>query len=464
MLFSSITFLYYFLPIVLILYYVVPAGWKNPVLFLASLIFYAWGEPKYVFLMILSVGIGYVAGLLMDKLPRKPLLILSIGLCLFFLIYFKYTNFLVTNLNRALHTQIPLLKVVMPIGISFYTFQIISYIIDVYRGEVAKQKSFLALATYISMFPQLIAGPIVRYADINEQLGHRTYRAEALADGIRRLILGLGKKVLIANQLGELCQVFRASDEKTWLFYWIYAIAITLHIYFDFSGYSDMAIGLGKLLGFTFMENFRHPFMSKSVTEFWRRWHISLGTWFRDYVYIPLGGNRKGMKRQILNIAVVWMLTGFWHGAEWNFVIWGIYFALLLIIEKLWLYRKLQQSKLLSHIYMFFIIVVSFVIFNAADTSQMISDLRNLFLLGEATVHTAGTECLYYLKSYGGILLLSAVGATDLPKRCVQSLKRYATGSRVLAVAEPIVLIFLLLLSTAYLVDGSFNPFLYFRF
>ena len=332
MLFSSITFLYYFLPIVLILYHVVPTGWKNPVLFLASLIFYAWGEPKYVFLMILSVGIGYVAGLLMDKLPRKPLLILSIGLCLFFLIYFKYTNFLVTNLNRTLHTQIPLLKVVMPIGISFYTFQIISYIIDVYRGEVAKQKSFLALATYISMFPQLIAGPIVRYADINEQLGHRTYRAEELADGIRRLILGLGKKVLIANQLGELCQVFRASDEKTWLFYWIYAIAITLHIYFDFSGYSDMAIGLGKLLGFTFMENFRHPFMSKSVTEFWRRWHISLGTWFRDYVYIPLGGNRKGMKRQILNIAVVWMLTGFWHGAEWNFVIWLIYFALILII------------------------------------------------------------------------------------------------------------------------------------
>ncbi len=465
MLFSSITFLYYFLPIVLILYFIAPKKLKNFVLFISSLVFYAWGEPKYVFLMILSVAIGYVAGLLMDKLPKKPVLFVSVGACLFFLVYFKYTNFFVTNINAVLKTEIPLLNVVMPIGISFYTFQIISYIIDVYRGDVGKQKNFLYLATYISMFPQLIAGPIVRYSDINDQLGHREFKSSELADGIRRFAIGLGKKVLIANQLGELCQVFRDSNEKTVLFYWVYAAATMLHIYFDFSGYSDMAIGLGKLLGFKFMENFNYPFMSKSVTEFWRRWHMSLGTWFRDYVYIPLGGNRAGAKRQIFNIFVVWMLTGFWHGAEWNFIIWGLLFAVLLIVEKLWLYKKLQAAKGWNHIYMLLIAAISFVIFNAANTGQMISDLKNMFFMGESMKNgLVGTECLYYLKSYGLILLISIIGATSVPKNYYSRLKESAWVSKILAVAEPVVLLGMLLLSTAYLIDGSFNPFLYFRF
>lgn len=469
MLFSSITFLYYFLPVVLLLYLIVPQKCRNFVLCIASLVFYAWGEPKYIFLMILSVAIGYIAGILLDRITaqtgRKCVLVLSVSLCLFFLVYFKYTNFFITNINQVLHTQIPLLKVVMPIGISFYTFQIISYVIDVYRKDVAKQKNFLYLATYIAMFPQLIAGPIVRYSDINEQLAHREYRKSEIAAGIRRMILGLGKKVLIANQLGELCRIFRDSGEKTILFYWVYAIAVMLHIYFDFSGYSDMAIGLGKFLGFSFPENFDHPFMSKSVTEFWRRWHMSLGSWFRDYVYIPLGGNRRGIKRQLLNIFVVWMLTGFWHGAEWNFIIWGLLFAGLLILEKLWLYKKLQNAGWISHVYMFFIISISFVIFNASGTSQMTTDVANLFLLGDAAkTGLLGTECLYYLKSYFWILLIAAIGSTDYPKKWYGKTKDHTSVAKILVFVEPIVLLAILLLATAYLVDGSFNPFLYFRF
>ena len=379
MLFSSITFLYYFFPITFILYFLVPKQLKNLVLCIASLIFYAWGEPKYVFLMLISIGIGYVAGLLMDKLPKKPVMIVSVVLCLAFLVYFKYTNFFISNVNELLQTQIPLLKVVMPIGISFYTFQIISYILDVYYGSVEKQKNFLYLATYITMFPQLIAGPIVRYSDINQQLGERKLERSELADGIRRFILGLGKKVLLANQLGELCQVFRDSGEQTICFYWLYALATMLHIYFDFSGYSDMAIGVGKLLGFSFPENFNYPFMSKSVTEFWRRWHMTLGSWFRDYVYIPLGGNRVGKGRQLFNIFVVWMLTGFWHGAEWNFILWGLMFAILLIVEKSWLLDKLKKAKVWNHIYLLFVIAISFVIFNAGSTAQMGAELAGLF-------------------------------------------------------------------------------------
>lgn len=465
MLFSSITFIYYFLPIVLVLYYLVPQRLKNVVLFLSSLVFYAWGEPRYVFLMIGSVIIGYIAGLSMDKLPRKLVLSISVGLCLVSLIYFKYTNFFVSNISGMLQMELPLLKLALPIGISFYTFQIISYIVDVYRGTVKKQRNFLYLATYISMFPQLIAGPIVRYADINKQLTNRRLISREIACGICRFVLGLGKKVLIANQLGELCQVFRASDEKTIVFYWVYAVAISLQVYFDFSGYSDMAIGLGKLLGFSFPENFNYPFMSKSVTEFWRRWHISLGSWFRDYVYIPLGGNRKGLARQLVNILVVWMLTGFWHGAEWNFVIWGLLFAILLMIEKLWLYDKLQTSRMVSRIYMFFVVTVSFVIFSATDISELLMDVGNLFFLGDvASKEFVGAECFYYLRSYASILLIAILGATHLPKVWYQKLRKKIRNACVVAVIEALAVITMLFLSTAYLIDGSFNPFLYFRF
>ena len=462
MLFSSITFLYYFLPIVLLLYYAVPRRFKNFILLLASFVFYAWGEPKYVFLMLLSVAIGYSAGYLMDRLPKKPVMIVSIGLCLAFLLYFKYTNFFIINANALLQTQFPLLKVVMPIGISFYTFQIISYIVDVYRGDVEKQKNYLNLATYISMFPQLIAGPIVRYSDINKELEERAITGEQIAEGIRRFIIGLGKKVLLANQLGELCGVFRDSGEQTLAFYWVYAVATMLHIYFDFSGYSDMAIGLGKLLGFSFLENFNYPFMSKSVTEFWRRWHMSLGSWFRDYVYIPLGGNRRGKGRQLLNIFVVWMLTGFWHGAEWNFILWGLLFAVLLVVEKLWLLERLNKSVILSRLYLLLVVCISFVIFSAPGVKGLGADLRGLFTVNATGI--VGAECLYYLKSYGPILLLSILGATNWPKRLYGRLRENAVIDHMSVVVEPILLLAVLLLSTAYLVDGSFNPFLYFRF
>ena len=462
MLFSSVTFLYYFLPIVLILYYVVPKKLKNLVLFLASLVFYAWGEPKYVFLMLVSVGIGYVAGLLMDKLPKKAVMIIAVILCLGFLIYFKYTNFFISNVNALLKLKMPVLNVIMPIGISFYTFQIISYILDVYYGKVEKQKNILSLATYIAMFPQLIAGPIVRYADINEQLGNRRLSSEKIAEGIKRFVIGLSKKVLIANQLGELCQIFVDSTNKSVAFYWLYAVAAALHIYFDFSGYSDMAIGLGKLMGFTFMENFNYPFMSKSITEFWRRWHISLGTWFRDYVYIPLGGNRCGAKRQIFNIVVVWFLTGFWHGAQWNFILWGAYFAVLLVVEKLWLYKKLDQSKVLGRVYALFLITISFVIFNVNTLGEIGEFLKNMFFLGGSEIVNA--EYAYYLKSYGWILLIALIGATNLPKKLYERCRKYRVTDGCLAVLEPLIMVGLLLMCTAYLVDGSFNPFLYFRF
>ncbi len=462
MLFSSVTFLYYFLPITVLLYLVAPKKLKNFVLCLASFVFYAWGEPKYVFLMLLSVGIGYVSGILMDKLPRKPVMIAGVSLCLFFLIYFKYTNFFISNVNSLLKTEIPVLNVIMPIGISFYTFQIISYILDVYNKAVEKQKNFLHLATYISMFPQLIAGPIVRYSDINAELEKRSHSVSQVADGIRRFIIGLSKKVLIANQLGELCQMFQASGEKTVAFYWLYALAAALHIYFDFSGYSDMAIGLGKFLGFSFPENFDYPYMSRSITEFWRRWHMSLGTWFRDYVYIPLGGNRKGMGRQIFNIAVVWFLTGFWHGAEWNFILWGVYFAVLLVIEKMWLYKKLNKSKVIGHIYTLFLISISFVIFNLTSLSEIGVYLKNMFFLGESEL--IGTEFVYYFRSYFWIVLIGIIGATNLPKRLYEKCNKNKVLEACLTIVEPLALVFLLLLCTAYLVDGSFNPFLYFRF
>jgi len=462
MLFSSITFLYYFLPIVLLVYYVMPKQLKNFVLFLASLVFYAWGEPKYVFLMLLSVGIGYLSGILMDKLPRKAVMIVAVVLCLGFLIYFKYTNFFIDNVNSLLKVNIPALNVIMPIGISFYTFQIISYILDVYYGRVEKQKNILYLATYIAMFPQLIAGPIVRYTDINEQLGKRKLSSNIIADGIGRFIIGLSKKVLVANQLGELCQIFVDSTNKSVAFYWLYALAAALHIYFDFSGYSDMAIGLGKLLGFTFMENFNYPFMSKSITEFWRRWHMSLGSWFRDYVYIPLGGNRCGIKRQIFNILVVWFLTGFWHGAQWNFILWGAYFAVLLVVEKLWLYKKLNQSKVLGRIYAIFLIIISFVIFNVNSLGEIGEYLKNMFFLGGSEIVNA--EYAYYLKSYGIILLIAIICATNFPKKLYEMFRKIRITNLCLIVIEPLALVTLLLMCTAYLIDGSFNPFLYFRF
>ena len=465
MLFSSIPFLYYFLPLVLAVYFLTPARFRNAVLLLASLIFYAWGEPKYVLLMLASILSGYGFGLLQERYRgqkgAKLVCGLSVAVSLSFLLYFKYADFFLENFNAATGLGVPLLRIALPIGISFYTFQIISYTVDVYRGEPA-QKNLIHLAAYVAMFPQLIAGPIVRYSDIAQQLEHRSHSTALAAEGVRRFLIGLGKKILIANQLGELCSVFRASDEKSVLFYWLYAVAFALHIYFDFSGYSDMAIGLGKVFGFHFLENFNYPYISASITEFWRRWHISLGTWFRDYVYIPLGGNRVGRARQLLNILVVWMLTGFWHGAAWNFVVWGLMFAVLLIKEKLWLLKPLSKCRPLAHLYVVFFVVISFVIFNAENMGQALSDIGGLF--GAGGIPLVSAEAVYCLRSFALVLILAVLGATPLLRNGLVRLSQYPTAGKVLNALEPFTLFVLLLVMTGYLVDGSFNPFLYFRF
>ena len=465
MLFSSIPFLYYFLPLVLAVYFLTPARFRNAVLLLASLIFYAWGEPKYVLLMLASILSGYGFGLLQERYRgqkgAKLVCGLSVAVSLSFLLYFKYADFFLENFNAATGLGGPLLRIALPIGISFYTFQIITYTVDVYRGEPA-QKNLIHLAAYVAMFPQLIAGPIVRYSDIAQQLEHRSHSTALAAEGVRRFLIGLGKKILIANQLGELCSVFRASDEKSVLFYWLYAVAFALHIYFDFSGYSDMAIGLGKVFGFHFLENFNYPYISASITEFWRRWHISLGTWFRDYVYIPLGGNRVGRARQLLNILVVWMLTGFWHGAAWNFVVWGLMFAVLLIMEKLWLLKPLSKCRPLAHLYVVFFVVISFVIFNAENMGQALSDIGGLF--GAGGIPLVSAEAVYCLRSFALVLILAVLGATPLLRNGLVRLSQYPTAGKVLNALEPFTLFVLLLVMTGYLVDGSFNPFLYFRF
>ena len=465
MLFSSIPFLYYFLPVVLAVYFLVPPRLRNSVLLCSSLLFYGWGEPKYVLLMAVSILSGYGFGLLLEHYRNRPAAkvccICSVAVSLGFLLYFKYADFFLENFNSVTGLELPLLEIALPVGISFYTFQIISYTVDVYRGEPAQQ-NFIHLAAYISMFPQLIAGPIVRYSDIADQLKDRQHSTDLAACGIRRFILGLGKKILIANQLGELCSAFRSCQETSILFHWIYGIAFCLHIYFDFSGYSDMAIGLGKIFGFHFMENFNYPYISASITEFWRRWHISLGTWFRDYVYIPMGGNRVSRGRWFWNLLVVWMLTGFWHGAAWNFLLWGLFFALLLILEKLWLLKGLQKHSVLAHIYVLFFVMLSFLLFDAQTLPEAVSHIGGLFGMGGISL--SSPETIYYLSSFAPILVLALLGATPLPKTLFLKLAQRPVIGKLITWTEPFALLALLLVMTAFLVDGSFNPFLYFRF
>ena len=468
MVFSSIPFLYYFLPCVLFVYFLVPQKAKNTVLLVFSLLFYAWGEPVYVLLMLFTILIGYISGLLLEKsmnhsyLYRKPKWILTGSLAVFvgIFVYFKYTDFFIMNVNAVTGLSIPLLQVLLPIGISFYTFQIISYLVDVYRKEVPAQKNFISLAAYVTMFPQLIAGPIVRYSAVSKQLDNRIYTWDMIEGGITRFIIGLSKKVLIANELGELCDIFRSSNEKSVVYYWLYAIAFMLHIYFDFSGYSDMAIGLGKIMGFTFPENFNYPYISGSITEFWRRWHMSLGTWFRDYVYIPLGGNRVARIIWYRNIFIVWLFTGLWHGASWNFMVWGLYFGILLVMEKNWFLKILEKKRWLGHVYVLFALVIGFVIFNASDMVQALDDIR--CMMGIARLPFSSTETMYYLRSYGITILAGILGATPIVKMAAARMQNYQNV--LVSIMKSAVLIGLLLLSTAYLVDGSFNPFLYFRF
>lgn len=464
MLFSSIPFIYYFLPCVLIAYFIVPFKLKNLVLLIFSLVFYSWGEPRYIFLMMFSIAIAFAEGLLIEKVDGKKAKWVLAGSCTIhcaLLIYYKYAGFFAENLNM-LGFNIPLLKVALPIGISFYTFQILSYLVDVYRKDCKAQKNIISFGAYVSMFPQLIAGPIVRYIDIAKQLEHREHTIEKISLGIRRFILGLSKKVILANSLGELCSIFRMSSDGSVLYYWLYALAFVLQIYFDFSGYSDMAIGLGKIFGFDFTENFRYPYMSRSISEFWRRWHISLGSWFRDYIYIPLGGNKVKKGRWLINITIVWFLTGLWHGAAWNFVIWGLMFAVLLLIEKIGFSKVLEKHSIISHVYIIFMVLVSFVVFNATDMKEAVSYL-SIMLTGNGLPLTS-LEFFYYLKSYGIIIIIAIVGVGPWVSNIVEKLRKNENGRKLLNIAEPIVLIILLLVVSAYLINDSYNPFLYFRF
>ncbi|MEA4823153.1 MAG: MBOAT family O-acyltransferase [Clostridiaceae bacterium] len=472
MLFSSISFLYFFLPIVLAVYFITPKQARNYVLLIMSLIFYFFGEPVYTVLLIFSSLFDYLHSLYIEKKrgthAAKIALISSIVINLAMLGFFKYADFLITSVNGVFGLTIPLLGIALPIGISFFTFQTMSYTIDVYRGKVHAERNFATLATFVCLFPQLIAGPIVRYSDIAAELraddgAGRSARLTDVSDGLRRFVMGLGKKVLIANACGELCGVFRASDEKTVLFYWIYAVAFTLQIYFDFSGYSDMAIGLGRVFGFTFPENFNYLYLSRSITEFWRRWHMTLGGWFRDYIYIPLGGNRVSKGKWLRNICIVWMLTGLWHGAAWNFVLWGLFFGLMLMIEKLWLGKLLDKApEFMRHIYVMVLIILSFVLFNADGFTGAIEDFSGLFAFGKLPFFNMFT--LYTLNSYAVLLIVSAIGAMPLAKHAWMWLRERPAGAKVLTVLEPVALAVVLLIVTAYLIDGSFNPFLYFRF
>lgn len=463
MLFSGIPFLFYFLPCVLLIYFIVPQKGRNAVLLAASLFFYGWGEPKFLLFMVFSIVQGYVFARLIGRGRRKKLfLTLSLVLSFALLGYCKYADFFIENFNAVTGLSLPLLKIALPIGISFYTFQIASYEIDVYRGDVAAQHNFIDFAAYVAMFPQLIAGPIVRYRDIAPQLKERTHSLEAAASGASRFAVGLGKKVLVANVLAQLVSAYKASAEQTALYAWLYAIAFTLQIYFDFSGYSDMAIGLGRIFGFTFPENFRYPYIAKSITEFWRRWHMSLGTWFRDYLYIPLGGSRCSRIRHIFNILVVWMATGFWHGAAWNFVFWGLFYAVLLMAEKFFLLPALKKGRALPHVYVLLAVTLGFVLFDAASLKDALHQLGTLF--GAGTASGLGTEALYMLRSYGVVLALAVLGATPLPAMLWKKVQEAKSLAPVLTVAEPICTFALLALCTAFLVDGSFNPFLYFRF
>ena len=458
MLFSSITFIYYFLPILLIVYFIMPNKYKNTVLLIFSLLFYFLGEPKYIIVLILSCVINYLLSIRISKKKSKLLLVIACLYNIGQLLVFKYTDFFIDNINNVLNTNIPFMYIVMPIGISFFTFQALGYVVDVYNEKHKPAKNIFDFMTYVCLFPQLIAGPIVRYSDVENELYNRTTSYNKFSEGIKRFTIGLSKKVLIANVLGEFATLL---IEETVLSSWLKPILFTLQIYFDFSGYSDMAIGLGLILGFEFLENFNYPLISSSITEFWRRWHISLSTWFRDYIYIPLGGNRVTVLKWIRNLFIVWFLTGFWHGASWNFIIWGLYFGVLLAIEKIFFKKYLDKTKIIKYIYTSIIVIISFLIFNSNTTTEIINSLKNMFFIND--IPLISNESLYYFKSNLLLLIISIISATPLLKNIIIKIKN--TKLKILIdVLEPIVYLLLLILCTAYLIDASFNPFLYFRF
>lgn len=463
MVFSSIVFIFMFLPAVMILYRLVPEKMRNGLLLAASLIFYAWGEPVYVLLMIFSIVFNYFMGLklehLKEKNKKKAALAACIAVNIGILCFFKYTGFIMENISRVSGLSLPAIQPALPVGISFYTFQTLSYIIDVYRENVKVQRNIIDFGTYISLFPQLIAGPIVRYKDIEIQLQHRKTDTDMTAEGIERFIVGLGKKVLIANQCGLLWdEIYSYGGDIPALMAWTGALAFTLQIYYDFSGYSDMAIGLGKIFGFTFPENFRYPYESKSITEFWRRWHITLGTWFREYLYIPLGGNKKGLKKQLLNLFTVWLLTGLWHGAGWNFIIWGLYYFVIIAAEKLFL--GVLTEKLpggLRHLYALLLIVVGWVIFACDDMTILGAYLKSMAGLGSGT----STMSLYYLKSYGVLIGAGALGSLHFVKAFASKLTE---RGKAFQMAGYFIIFAVFGLATSFIIGDSYNPFLYFRF
>lgn len=466
MVFSSTIFLCVYLPLVLLGYYICPKKGRNLFLLIASLVFYAWGEPKYVFLMIFSILVNYIFGRLMDKNREnkkrlKLMLVLSVVIDLGLLSVFKYTDFIITNVNAIFGSSFDLLNIALPIGISFYTFQAMSYTIDVYRNDVRVQKNLIDFGMYITMFPQLIAGPIVRYADVQDQLAERSVTTADFSEGVMRFVVGLGKKVLLANQMGAVwSEIYALGGDVSALMAWTGAIAYTFQIYFDFSGYSDMAIGLGRMFGFKFPENFRYPYQSVSITDFWRRWHITLSTWFKEYLYIPLGGNRCGLARQALNLLIVWSLTGFWHGAGWNFVMWGLYYFVILFIEKLFLLKALDKlPKLFRHVYALLLIVIGWVIFASDDVSVLLPYLGSMFGANGAV----GGMDVYTLFTKAVLLIICCVASTELPKRLFLS----ATGAmneKAAFTIKSVMTIALLALSMILLIGDSYNPFLYFRF
>lgn len=473
MVFSSILFLFRFLPVVLLLYFLAPGKLKNLVLFLMSLLFYAWGEPVYVVLMLFSTVVDYTHGLLVHWFKEKGqtgkakvVVFSSVVINLFLLCFFKYSDFLIQNINHIFGTSIAALNLGLPIGISFYTFQTMSYTIDVYRGDAKVQTNIISFGTYVALFPQLIAGPIVQYKTVDEQMNRRTVTWEGFSYGIIRFVTGLGKKVLLANNIGllwEEIQALSAAGAISALTAWIGALAFAFQIYFDFSGYSDMAIGLGAMFGFRFNENFTHPYESKSITEFWRRWHISLGTWFKEYVYIPMGGNRCGRGKQIRNIMIVWALTGIWHGASWNFMVWGLYFGVILIIEKLWLYRMLEKLPVICrHIYTMILVLISWVIFAFDSMNYGALYIGKMF---GADGMLVDEKALYLIGSYGVLFLILFLGSTELPKKTAEFLMEKLKNTVLLrTVLCNVVLAAILILSVAFVVDASYNPFLYFRF
>lgn len=464
MVFSSLVFLFAYLPITLLAYYLVPRQGRNIFLFIVNLIFYGWGEPKLVLLMVFNIFFNYIGGWLVDKYradvkKKKLFLILTCVLDIGILAVFKYTGMITETLNMLPFLNIPELQISLPIGISFYTFQTMSYVIDVYRDDAPVSKNFINFGTYVALFPQLIAGPIVRYRDVAEQLVNRRETLEMFTRGVKLFMVGLAKKVIIANTMGTLTtNIFATTDENGVVGTWVGMIAYTFQIYFDFSGYSDMACGLGNMLGFEFLKNFNYPYIAKSITDFWRRWHISLSTWFKEYVYIPLGGNRKGVKRQILNLLIVWGLTGLWHGAAYNFVLWGLYYGLLLILEKFVLKKFLDRlPSFVQHIYTLFIVIIGWGLFYFTDVGQLGEFMVDLFNFGNGV---CGNQAFNLIMSNLPMLIIAAVASTPLAAMLYNRFEH----TRFMWIPETLYCMGVLGVSTASLVNQSYNPFLYFRF